>query len=264
MRWFSSHKQFIIMVIIISMFFSLSVLTVKKGSLRGGFNTFVSGFTYIGYGLGDAVKGIFSYGSVVDENRELKEEVGKLKEELNKVELKKEDLKELKELSKSLNYDWTKEAKYVTADIRTGDWSDSYKVFIINRGSESGIKKDDVVVSTQGVVGYISDTGKGWSRVVTILDNRRKISFKVYSNLEVQGVLDRSSYNSMSGYFFSEASGIVEGSILITSGVGFYPKGVNIGTVTKVKKSKDQKMTVEVKPSVDFKTLSKVSVVVKR
>ncbi len=264
MRWLVSHKQFVILVVIISMFLSLTVLIIKKGSLKGGVNSFVTVFAYAGRGFGDAMTSIFSYGSVVDENKELKEEVNQLKEELNRVEFKNKDLKELKELSKSLDYDWTKKAKYVTADIRTADWSDSYKILMINRGSESGIVKNDVVVSTQGVVGYISDTGKGWSEVSTILDPGRKISFKVYSNLEVQGVLDETEGNNMSGYFFSEASGVVEGSILVTSGIGLYPRGVNIGTVTKVKKAKDQKMTVFVTPSVDFKTLNKVSVVVKR
>ncbi len=265
MRWLLSHKQFVILIVIISLLLSLGILSIKKGSFKGGVTSFATGFSYFGKGLGDALTSIFSYGSVVDENKELKEEVNKLKEELNRVEFKNKDLKELKELSKSLNYDWTEKAKYVTADVQTADWSDSYKVFMINRGKESGIALNDVVVSTQGVVGYISDTGNGWSEISTILDQNRKISFKVYSNLEVQGVLDDTvDGNNMSGYFFSEASGVVKGSILVTSGVGLYPKGVNIGTVTKVKKSKDQKMTVFVKPSVDFKILEKVSVVVKR
>ncbi|MBO4725281.1 MAG: rod shape-determining protein MreC, partial [Firmicutes bacterium] len=48
---------------------------------------------------------------------------------------------------------------------------------------------------------------------------------------------------------------------LITSGIGLYPQGIEIGTVKSVSFNKDTQLkTIEVEPAVDFNSLKKVMV----
>ena len=59
----------------------------------------------------------------------------------------------------------------------------------------------------------------------------------------------------------SEAK-IHEGDELITSGMGVYPAGIEIGKVTKVRYDSDEQLLrVDIKPSVEFESLQKVSVI---
>ena len=55
---------------------------------------------------------------------------------------------------------------------------------------------------------------------------------------------------------------IREGDKLVTSGMGIYPAGIEIGRIVKVRyDSNAQLQRVDVKPSVDFKSLQKVTVI---
>lgn len=55
---------------------------------------------------------------------------------------------------------------------------------------------------------------------------------------------------------------VSEGDKLVTSGMGVYPAGIEIGKVVKVRyDSNAQLQRVDVKPSVDFESLQKVTVV---
>ena len=55
---------------------------------------------------------------------------------------------------------------------------------------------------------------------------------------------------------------VSEGDKLVTSGMGLFPAGIEIGRITKVRyDSNEQLQYVDIKPSVSFKSLQKVSVI---
>ncbi len=53
-----------------------------------------------------------------------------------------------------------------------------------------------------------------------------------------------------------------EGDRLVTSGMGLFPAGIEIGRITKVRYDSDEQLQkVDIKSSVDFKSLQKVAVI---
>lgn len=76
------------------------------------------------------------------------------------------------------------------------------------------------------------------------------------------GVVEGSADGKLSGFMLDNKAKVSEGDKIITSGMGMYPAGIEIGKVTKVKyDSNAQLQKVTIKPSVEFKSLQKVSVI---
>lgn len=273
MKWIKTHKliSFLIAVILISFFVLIaSVASGGKGNIVS--NTFNSVFSAIekpvssvAGGISKNVSGIFSYRELQAENEALKKENDELKEQLTKTSLSAHELKELKELSKVLNFKGiSSKDDIVTGDILAmnmngGGWMN---VFTINVGEENGIKAGDVVVCGDGLVGRIHSVGKGWAKVTSVIDEASKISFKIDGNLQLIGVVEGSPEGELSGFMLDSKAKVTEGDKIITSGMGVFPAGIEIGRITKVGyDSNEQLQKVKVKPSVEFKSLQKVSVI---
>ena len=89
-----------------------------------------------------------------------REEVAKLEQQLLDEKMSNDQLKQLKELSKALDYKAAKNRTLVSADITSFDNSNWINTFVINRGTSDGIAKDDVVVNGTGLVGRVLECGK--------------------------------------------------------------------------------------------------------
>lgn len=271
MKWIKNHKliSFLLTVILVSLVVLVgSVASGGEGNiftnvLSSVYSVVEKPISKIAGGISDNVSGIFSYKKVQNENEKLKEENEKLKQQVTSLSLTANELKELKELSKVLNYKGIDgSGDLVSADIVSMDGSNWMNIFTIDRGSESGIKAGSVVVCGDGLVGRVSSAGKGWAKVVSVIDESSKISFKVSGNLQLIGVVEGSSDGRLSGFMLDDKAKVSEGDRLITSGMGVFPSGIEIGRVTKVRYDSDEQLQkVTIKSSVDFKSLQKVSVI---
>ena len=74
--------------------------------------------------------------------------------------------------------------------------------------------------------------------------------------------MEGSSDGTLSGFMLDSNAKVSEGDKLVTSGMGLFPAGIEIGRITKVRyDSNEQLQYVDIKPSVSFKSLQKVSVI---
>lgn len=271
MKWIKNHKliSFLLAIILISVI--ILVGSVASGG-RGNIFTNILNSVYsvvekpvskVAGGISDNVSGIFSYKRIQNENEKLKEENEKLKQQVTSLTLSANELKELKSLSKVLNYKGIDGAgDLVSADVVSMDGTNWMNIFTIDCGSESGIKKGSVVICGDGLVGRVNSVGNGWAKVTSIIDESSKISFKVSGNLQLIGVVEGSADGKLSGFMLDNKAKVSEGDKIITSGMGMYPAGIEIGKVTKVKyDSNAQLQMVTIKSSVEFKSLQKVSVI---
>jgi len=112
---------------------------------------------------------------------------------------------------------------------------------VVNKGKKDGIKKDMVVVSTEGyLVGRIIEAGDECSKVLTIFHPESRISVLIESTREI-GVIEGGGVPFVFLKYISEKSKTQTGDEIITSGYsGFYPKGIKIGKIVKVKKIKNE------------------------
>ena len=118
-----------------------------------------------------------------------------------KNRLEKDELRQLKDLSRFLSFDPYKNRKQaVAARITEIDNSNPYIVFTVDAGTEDGVSKDDIVVDGKGLIGKVLDTGKHWSKVVSVLSETNNISFKSLRKTSVMGVLAGDGKKILKGY----------------------------------------------------------------
>ena len=272
MRWIREHKLItglLSLLIVMALIFVLSVVTgTGDNSLSSFLNngvTKISGFfSSVGTNVRDGVSGIFAGASKQNEIDDLEEEIAKLQRELAQARLEEDQLQQLQELAGILNYDYTSETfNVVTADVKLKDGSNWTGVFTIDRGKESGISTGKIVISGAGLVGIVTEAGDGWAKVRPAVSEDEKISFKLARDGSQLGIVSGNSEGTMSGYMLDDDSTVAEGDILISSGMGSYPEGIEIGSVKSVKYNSDKLMReITVEPAVSFESLRKVAVII--
>ena len=271
MRWIREHRlitALLAILLVLVIIFTVSLLGDRNdnpvtGTVNKGMNVFSGGLSSVAETVKSNIKGIFTYKRLQNDMEELQKENDELKKQLTEAKIEREELEELKELSELLNFEYTKkEFNIVSADVTSYDGSNWTNVFTIGIGSESGVEVGDAVVSGMGLVGKIQDTGNGWSKVVSVIDDDSNVSFKLARDTKQLGVVSGNSLGEVGGYMLDSESLVSQGDILITSGLGTYPQGIEIGTVKEVAYNSNtllKELTVE--PAVNFKSLQKVAVI---
>ena len=270
MRWIREHKLasgLLTLLLVLVIIFVVSIVLGGSNPLTGVINdgtAGVSGFlSSVGDGVRDQVTGLFSHGQLQDRIEELEEENAQLERELASARLEENQLAQLSELAELLNYDYIRQGhEVVTADVTLFDGSNWTNTFTIDRGTEAGIAEGMIVVNGSGLVGRVEDAGEGWAKVVSIIDSGTHVSFELSRDDRQLGIVTGNSQGYISGYMLDEDSTVAEGDILLTSGMGTFPEGLEIGSVRSVTNNSNtliKEITVE--PSVDFNSLRKVAVI---
>lgn len=209
------------------------------------------------------IKNTINIRGIIRENTKLKEEVNRLTEENLRQTTLLERESQLKELSQIFEYEIQDKDHIVAADVTGSDTSNWMEVFVINKGTNHGIKKDNVVIYGANLVGKVVDIGKTWAKVSSYQNKNSKISFQVESKEEEIGLAGNWKGNQLSGYMLNEESKVRQGDQVITSGIGTYPQGLNLGKVIKVaKEGNEEKMKLTIEPEVSVKTLKIVGVII--
>ena len=269
-KWISEHRLFsllsgIVVVLILVIFFSF-ISAGGSSAISRGFQSGIAWlerpFSAFSQGVKKNVGGIFRYKKLQAENEKLQAKVDKLEEENKDLQLKENELEELEDLSKAFDYDPFEDAgKAVVGRVIEVDNSSPYVVFTVDVGTEKHIKKNDIVVNGSGLVGRVQEAGKGYSKIVSVLSTKNSISFKAQRKTSITGLLKGDGKGNLTGYVMDDDMAVLKGDKLVTSGIGIYPEGIRIGTVTKIDYDQDRQLkTVTVSPTVDFDALQKVAI----
>lgn len=195
-----------------------------------------------------------NYNELVEENRKLNNTIHNYSE----MEQENKRFRALLDFQKKL------EDKTITAQVIAKDVSMEFKSIRLNKGTKAGIEKGMPVVTHEGVVGKVLRTTADYSDVITALDYLSAID-SIVQRSRAHGIFEGAGdLNGILKYVL-RTDDIEVGDIVITSGLDqIFPKGMLVGTVTKVvKKSYGISQDVTVKPSVDFTKLEEVFVVIK-
>ncbi len=202
--------------------------------------------------------------NIHEENEALRAALLKTQRKLIDQTMLQEEYNDLKSLRKALNYAYRNNIhNYITADVIARDAENWYGLFSINIGSEDGVTENAMVFNGAGLIGQVYKVGEHRSDVLAITDVRGAVSFRIVDEVRnFDGIASGTSQLTLSGYLFDEEAEVFEGDQLITSGLGIYPKGIVIGTVSEVGKDEETLLkTVVVTPAVDFKTIDRVFVI---
>lgn len=200
-----------------------------------------------------------------DQNKLLKEENAELKNQLVEYEKTKQRLAELEDFM---------EIKQEHEDYKFSDpctiigyvTNDPFHGFIINKGSNNNISLYDPVVTSNGVVGIISELSETYSIVKTICSPELSVGAisanGKYSGIVEGEVLLSDEYMCRMIYLDKDTK-LKSGDLITTSSAGnLFPPGYLIGTVKSLENMESglSKYAV-IEPAVDFKTLSSVIVI---
>ncbi len=272
MRFIREHKILISVLSIILSLLVVILVSYKIDGKRGPVFKIISTGVFtvqktgmdINYGIKKKVKSIFRTQDLIKENEKLKEENVALKNKIIDINLEKHEITELKELKKVFNY--IEQPKYkdvIASRIIAIDNSNIYSSFTVDGGTENGVYVGSIVINGDGLVGTVTEVGATWSKVVSIVDENKNVSFKVLRQLDLMGILKGDGKGSLKGFMLDNEASVIEGDSVITSGIGIFPEGIPIGTVKKVKYNKDTQLkTIEVEPNVSFNSLQKVVILI--
>ncbi len=223
------------------------------------------GFSKIGTKLNNWFNVVTSYDEIDEELSSLRAENNKLKEyqdECNRLTAENEELREMISLKQT-----TADYELVAANTISGDVTDWFNYFIIDRGEKDGLKRGYAVITADGFVGIVSEVGATSSKIVNIVDEQNILMCRIKRSNElvrVRGVSSENLKYEMRLDRISVESDLFVGDELVTSASGdIIPEGISVGKVSEIivdKKKGERSAVIDI--SVDLKVLSKVYVMV--
>ncbi len=260
--------------------FVLTVLCVGTMSLSfltdfdGGPLNVISGYVLIpvqrginsaGGWMRSKVENLEELTAVRGENESLKEQVAELTLENNSLLQERYELAELRRL-----YDLDNEygsLDKIAANVIGKDTGNWFHMFLIDKGSDDGIRVDMNVIAGGGLVGIVTKTGPDWAQVRSIIDDMSNVSAMVLKNSDlcyVRGDLQMMTEGTMQLNELRDPNDEVEqGDKVVTSHVSAkFHKGILIGYVNEIHTDANNlTKSGSLTPAVDFEHLSTVLVI---
>jgi rod shape-determining protein MreC len=208
-----------------------------------------------------------------DENEELREEVEKLRQQVIQEKTAVSENERLRDLLRYVDGPTFPQGFEGVATRVVGRPPSAYnQEVLIAAGTSSGIRRNDPVVTEDGLVGLVTDATSNGAKVTLLTDQSSAVSAVVLESgaagLVRHGpsdssalVLDRVAKEEL----------VEEGDLVITAGwrsgklESLYPRGIPIGTVNSVgQQDVDLYKRIQVTPLVNFDSLADVIVLVAR
>ncbi len=270
MNFFRNHKNSIVIILLTVLFVSL-MISSSAGKPNAGIVSNTIGVVLKPFrSAGNFVSNCLKYGVDADkyetENTILKQQIiamNKKCADYDKLFEENEKLRSMLELSKTTSEYNLKAANVIASD--TQNWA---SCLTIDKGLKDGIKKNDAVMTEIGLVGHVSEVGRNWAKVVTILDTTSSVGAVVERIEEycmIQGDVSVFDKNLCAIKYLTTDTAVSVGDVVTTSGSGgIYPSGIAIGKINEIKpNSNGISWDAVVAPLVDFSSIGEVFVVIK-
>lgn len=265
-------KRFLISISIIIVFLCIGLTNGKnrnvsavEGFLSGIVTIPQNGFKYLeNWFSGNEI--FFSDIELLkNENSELKKENEVLKNKMIDYEILASENKTLKEQARIresyLDYE------VVIADVISDSASNWDEVYVINKGSNDGIKPNMTVITTDGLVGYVETVSKNTSKIVSILDAGNSVSARstrTRDSVIAKGNISLKDEGKVKITSIPIGVQFIEGDKFETSGMGgIYPKGIAIGEIESYEnKTNPLENEAILRTFVDFNKLETVAIII--
>lgn len=193
------------------------------------------------------------------ENKSLQQQVNTLNQKLTNYYTALQQNEQYKQFLGIKNQH--KDYQLLSATIIARDPNSVSGSFTIDQGSTSGITKDCPVITSAGVVGWISEVSPLSAKVTTIFDTSAQFGVRDTANRDT-GVFANDLKLADKGLtkmeYLATGTTVKAGDQIVTSGLavengfgGKFPRGLPVGTVSAVKSSPyDVSLYAEIKPYV--------------
>ncbi len=209
------------------------ILNKISNSVSRGFSPVIQVMQFpaeVVYAIYDKIRDI---SLVYSENKQLKAENTELLMLKNQVRTLKA---ENKLLGQMLNYAPPPEATYITAKIVAEEGDGFSHSLIAYSENASQVRKGQVVLGAESVVGRVESVSGSYIRVLLFTDINSRVPVILERN-RIRGILSGDNTTVPKLLFTAAGSDIKEGDMVVTSGVaGVFPTGLPIGVVSKITK----------------------------
>ena len=171
-----------------------------------------------------------SQSGLIEQNRLLLEENGRLKIDLQRDKVNTDELRELKKLyglqQKGIH-------NVIGAEVISNGKDPLSERLIIGKGSQDGLKVGDAVIDQSGLIGLLTQVHTQSAEIELISSGQSIVPIAVSRTGERN--LAYGNGNGLDLRYFPTGSDLKPGDILLTSGLdGTYPAGIPVATVSKV------------------------------
>ena len=205
-------------------------------------------------GVETMAQGIRTVASLRAENVRLQAENSMLKRWRRRAEILESENRQLRSVAGAVS---PEKRRPLTARAVTAPGGAFAHTVLVANGSDAGIEVGNPVVTADGLVGLVVDVGKTYARVLMISDINAQIPV-ILASSSWPGVAVGNNGTYLSLQFLPAEAAPKVGELVLTSGHGgVLPAGVPVGRVDLVRDG-----TVRVRPAVDLRHLSYVSILV--
>ena len=252
LRFIQKH-HFVILFLILEVL-CIVMLTMTQGYHRqkriNTLNTIVGRFYETGTNIGD----YFRLGKI---NRDLAEENAFLRRQLAVVTDTTQGVQRVVSADTIYNF--------IPARVVNSTVNRPNNYIMINKGFADGIEKDMGVISTNGIVGIVTDVSENYASVMSLLHSNSLISVRFKNGDEQLATLRWETAN----YRYGTVDGIPthlkpqQGDTIVTSSYSFiFPENIMVGTVMELIPSPTGTLNkARIKFSTDFASLRNVYVI---
>ena len=222
-----------------------SPITRAAGAVVRPFQRFGTG---VGHFFSKGLDYFTEFDALKAENEQLKQQISDNAQLVRDAQIALEENNQLRsQLGQPEN---TRTTTTVSAEViarSPGDWADT---LTLDKGSSSGVNKDDLVTTVDGMLGFVSEVTDNTCEVTSITDPK----------MQCGALVTRSALRLS---YLREDSKVVVGDTVETSGRGgVFPKGILIGTVESVQPEESGlSYYAVIKPFVSVDSVSSVSII---
>jgi rod shape-determining protein MreC len=200
------------------------------------------------------------------ENRELKQEIQQIR--LEQVRMS-QDADQARRLQALLSFKEQFISQTVAAQVIGSSGSEQSRAVYIDKGAREGIKPDMAVITKDGIVGKVlsvygtNPIEPSTSQILLINDQTSGVGV-ILDKTRLQGILRGTPSGEVTLEKVMSDETVATGDLVLTSGGdGIFPKGLPVGTVTKVTPGNDLFLNIRVRPAANLNRLEEVLIVTK-
>src|SRR6202453_548158 len=194
------------------------------------------------------------------ENRSLKAQIERMS--LEQVRMS-QDADQARRLQALLAFKEQFISQTMAAQVIGTSGSEQSRSVYIDKGEVDGLKPDTAVITANGVVGKVLLVYRSTSLVLLISDHSSGVG-ALLEKSRIEGIVRSTPAGEvMLEKVMSDESVSVGEQVLTSGGDGIFPKGLLVGTVTKVTPGSELFLNIHLRPAADLSKLEEVLVVTK-
>ena len=152
---------------------------------------------------------------------------------------------------------------FTAAKVIKNVYHNKYNYLLIDKGSNQGIKPDQGVINSKGIIGITNSISKKYATVLSIANGNSKINVRLSNSFHF-GTLewDAKNYNVLQLIDLPIQANIKMGDTIITGGKStIFPEGILVGTILNFSKENNVYQYINIKLFNDMSAIGPVNII---